>query len=84
MIRVCLSLEFRHGLDLFDIRLLMNGGHGFLIIKLLVNPTSPLQFFLAATTALTRELSPKIELRTKTNWFRTTMLMNLYFYFCAQ
>uniref|UniRef100_A0A199UCA5 Uncharacterized protein n=1 Tax=Manihot esculenta TaxID=3983 RepID=A0A199UCA5_MANES len=36
MICVCLSLEFRHGLDLFDIRLLMNGGHGFLMIKLLV------------------------------------------------
>uniref|UniRef100_A0A2C9V705 Uncharacterized protein n=2 Tax=Manihot esculenta TaxID=3983 RepID=A0A2C9V705_MANES len=80
MICVCLSLDFRHGLDLFDIRFLMNGGHGFLIIKLLVNPPSPLQFFLAATTALTRELSPKIELRTKTNWFHTTMPKNLYLF----
>uniref|UniRef100_A0A199UAG8 Uncharacterized protein n=1 Tax=Manihot esculenta TaxID=3983 RepID=A0A199UAG8_MANES len=35
MICVCLLLEFRHGLDLFDIRLLMNGGHGFLMIKYL-------------------------------------------------
>uniref|UniRef100_A0A199UAH3 Uncharacterized protein n=1 Tax=Manihot esculenta TaxID=3983 RepID=A0A199UAH3_MANES len=36
MICVCLSLEFRYGLDLFDIRLLNNGGHGLLMIKLLV------------------------------------------------
>uniref|UniRef100_A0A2C9V6X6 Uncharacterized protein n=1 Tax=Manihot esculenta TaxID=3983 RepID=A0A2C9V6X6_MANES len=79
MICVCLSLEFRHGLDLFDIRLLMNGGHGFLIIKLLRGkPTISITiFFLAATTAFTRELSPKIELRTKTNWFHTTMPKNL-------
>uniref|UniRef100_A0A2C9V734 Uncharacterized protein n=1 Tax=Manihot esculenta TaxID=3983 RepID=A0A2C9V734_MANES len=32
-------------------RLLMNGGHGFLIIKL-VNPPSPLQFFFGCYYSL--------------------------------
>uniref|UniRef100_A0A199UD51 Uncharacterized protein n=1 Tax=Manihot esculenta TaxID=3983 RepID=A0A199UD51_MANES len=35
-----------------DIRLLMTGGHRFLMIKLLVNPPSSIQFFLGCYYSL--------------------------------